>query len=149
MFVGINFRLFGHQRKVKMTTTISLNLPLWVSEFIFLNFTGVQLRDNTGEVQIFTSQLQSINAERAEGSPWGDLFSIEDRTPPQGLLSLENKSCEIFVIHPPLFYFRKRADTSALWSTPFPATTTLYNHQGSSLRPSVLKSVPACKGFIP
>lgn len=32
------------------------------------------------------------------------VFGIEDRTPPEGLLSLENKNCEIFVIQPPLFF---------------------------------------------
>lgn len=134
--MGINLRPFCHQNKVKTAVIPTIYSTLNFRLELLLVFKKIYIsklhrrsmdRQHRGSANIHsantTSQFQSINAERAEG---GDLLSIEDRTPPQGLLSLENKSCEIFVIHPPCFYFGKRADTSALWSTPFPVFQQLY-----------------------
>lgn len=60
---------------------------------------------------VFLHSLESIVTDEEGG--WeggvGGLLCFEDRTPPQGLLSSENKSCKIFVIQPPLVLFREES----------------------------------------
>ena len=135
----------GHQNEVKTEVipnySFNAQFPSRASLLVFFFFffffstdsTDVQWTDNTEEKCKYSQckyPLLSFNRLMQSEQKGGDLLSIEDRTPPQGLLSLENKSCEIFVIHPPRFYFGKGADTSALWSNSVPCLpATLYNRQ--------------------
>lgn len=71
-------------------------------------------------------------------------FTVENRTPPQALLLLENKSWEISVVCSPLFfifYSGQPLASTAMWSTWRAAATTLCNHQDFSRYPSETKAL--------
>lgn len=93
-------------------------IPHWLfkapSVFMFnlLNFTDVQRTGDASQAPTFALQTLSFTVWNRLLQPkggWGVLLCFEDRTPPQGLLSSENKSCKIFVIQPPLVLFREES----------------------------------------